>query len=97
APGRGLAVRFWTDVLPHRGSARRERLRAVLLSPEAREPPRSAPLERRLPARSGCPWYSPRNDPRHGADPDDPRRVRDRRDPAGAARPIRRAHLRALG
>ena len=38
-----------------------------------------------------------RHDQGHGADRDDPRRVRDGRDPLGAARPLGRAQLRALG
>ena len=38
-----------------------------------------------------------RHDQGDGADRDDPRRVRDGRDPVRAARALRRAQLRALG
>ena len=38
-----------------------------------------------------------RHDPRHGADRDDPGRVRDGRDPLRAARPLGRAQRRAAG
>ncbi len=71
--------------------------RAVLLSAEDGEPSRSAAVERRVQFRAGRLSAPARHDPRHGADRNHPRRVRDGRDPLRAARPLGRAELRALG
>ena len=69
----------------------------VLLPAEAREPPRGAALERRL-RRAQDALGIPRGiDPRDGPDRDDPRRVRDGRDPVRAARARRGPERRPLG
>ncbi len=73
------------------------RLRAVLLPAEARRPRRGSPLERRLPPRPGVARHSARIDPGDGPDRDDPRRLRDGRDPPRAARARRRPQRRTLG
>ena len=69
----------------------------VLLPAEAREPPRSAAVERHLRDGAGRPRHSARHDQGHGADRDDPRRLRDGRDPVRAARAFGRAQRRPLG
>ena len=58
---------------------------------------RGAPLERRLRRRPGGARHPARHDPRDRADRDDPRRVRDGRDPLRAARARRRASTPAAG
>ena len=73
------------------------RVGAVLLSPEAREPPRGAALERRVRPRAGHARPAAGDDPRHRPHRDDPRRVRDGGDPLRAARPLGGAQRRALG
>jgi malate synthase len=69
----------------------------VLLPPEAGGAPRGEALERRLHLRAGAARHPARLDPRHGAHRDDPRRVRDGRDPVRAARPRRGAQRGAVG
>ena len=69
----------------------------VLLPAEAGEPPRGAALERVFVAAQERARASPRHDPRHRPDRDDPGRVRDGRDPLRAARPRRGAQRRPLG
>ena len=70
---------------------------AVLLLPEAGEPPRGAALERRLRARGGVARPAARLDPGDGADRDDHGGVRDGRDPVRAARALDRRSTRAAG
>ena len=95
--GAGLALRFRPLLLPQRAPAPRARHRAVLLPSQDAEPPRSAPLERRLPARAGGAGHRPRHDQGHRAHRDAARRLRDGRDPLRAARALGGAQLRALG
>ena len=83
--------------LPLRRAAARARERAVPLPAEAREPPRGAALGERVPARRGHARARPRDDQGDRPDRDDPRRLRDGRDPLGAARPLAGAERRALG
>ena len=71
--------------------------RPVLLPAQAGEPPRGAPLERHLRDDAGRARHPAGHDQGDGADRDDPRRVRDGRDPVRAARPLRRPQLRPLG
>ena len=54
-------------------------------------------MERRVPLRAGCARAPPGHHPRHGADRDDPRRVRDGGNPLRAARAQRRPQRRTLG
>ena len=75
----------------------RARQRAVLLPPEAREPPRGAALERRLPLRAGPARAAAGHDQGNRPRRDDPRRVRDGRDPVRAPRALGRAQRGALG
>ena len=70
---------------------------AVLLPPEAREPPRGAALERRLLLRAGSPRDSARDDQGDRPHRDDPRGLRDGRDPLRASRPLGRAQRGSLG
>ena len=95
--GVGVAVRLRALLLPQRGGAAGARERAVLLPAEARGPGRGPPVERGLPPcadrRSRSPWLDPGNGPHR----DDPRRVRDGRDPPRAPRARRRPECRALG
>ena len=65
--------------------------------PKTGEPPRGAALERRLRRRAGGARPPARHDQGDGPHRDDPRRVRDGRDPLRAARALGRAQLRALG
>ena len=71
--------------------------RPLLLPAEARVAPRGAPLERRLLLRAGPARRAARDDQGDRPDRDDPRRVRDGRDPLRAARALGRAQRRALG
>ena len=95
--GLGEPLRFRALLLSQRPPPPLPRNGAVPLPAEDGEPPRGAPLERRVPARTGGARPSDRHDPRHGPDRDDPRGVRDGRDPLGAARPLGGPELRALG
>src|SRR2546430_17125395 len=73
APDRGraadfsVAVRFRAHLFPYRDKARRERLGPLLLSSEAREPSRAAPVEARVRPRTGSArepaWPDPRDGP----------------------------------
>ena len=76
---------------------RRARQRPVLLPAEAGEPSRGAAVERHLRDGAGRARRAARHDQGDGADRDDPRRVRDGRDPLRAARALGRAQLRPLG
>ena len=91
-PGRLRAV-----LLRLRAEADRQGQGPVLLPGQEREPPGSAALERRVQPGPGRPGHPARHDPGHGADRDDPGRVRDGRDPLRAARPLGRAERRAAG
>ena len=71
--------------------------RALLLPPEARVAPRGAALERRLRLRTGAARRRAGDDQGDRPDRDDPRRVRDGRDPPRAARALGRAQRRPLG
>ena len=95
--GVGQPVRLRPVHVPLGQAGARARQRAVLLPAEAREPPRGAALERRLPARAGRARHPARDDPRDRPDRDDPRRVRDGGDPLRAARALGRAQRRPLG
>ena len=83
--------------VPQREGAARARRRPVLLPAEDREPPRGAPLERRLRDDAERARPAAGHDQGDGADRDHPRRVRDGRDPLRAARALRRPQRRALG
>ena len=93
----GEPVRLRALRLPQRPPAPRARERALLLPPEARGPPRGAALERRVRPGRGPARSPARRDPRHRPRRDPPGRVRDGRDPVGAARPLGRAQRRPLG
>ena len=85
-------------LLPQRRGAAPPRHRPLLLPAEAGEPRRGGALERGL-RRSPRTLLriSARHHPRHRADRDHHRRLRDGRDPLGAARPRRRPQRRPLG
>ena len=93
----GEPVRLRPLSLPQREAAPRARDRPVPLPAEAREPPRGAALERRLHAHGGGARPPARVDQGDRADRDRPRRVRDGRDPLGAARARGRPQRGALG
>src|SRR3989442_748337 len=57
----GVVVRLRPVLLPHCLEARRARHRAVLVPPQAREPPRGAALERRVQLRAGRARTAPRH------------------------------------
>ena len=88
----GLAVRLRALLPPQ---SRPER--ALLLPPEARVPSRGAALERRIRLDAGPARRRAGDDQGDGADRDDPRRVRDGRDPPRAARPLGGPQRRPLG
>ena len=71
--------------------------RPLLLPPEAREPPRGAALERRLPLLPGAARHPAGNDQGDGPHRDDPCRVRDGGDPVRAPRPLGGAERGPLG
>ena len=96
-PGVGEPGRLRPVLLPQRAPAARARRRPVLLPAEAGKPPRSAPLERRFPAGTTGARRPARHDPRHSADRDDHRGLRNGRDPVRAARACVRAERRSLG
>ena len=85
---------WWCSTTRASSSARD---RPVLLPPEARVAPRGAALGACVPARRGGARPAARLDQVHGADRDDPRRLRDGRDPVRVARPLVRAQRRPLG
>ena len=70
---------------------------ALLLPPEARAPPRGAPLERRLREGAEGPRHPERDDPRDRPHRDDHGRLPDGRDPLGAEGPLGGPQLRPLG
>ena len=106
-PGKACRRRRWAPrrrvlrlrplPLPQRAAAARPRLRAVPLPSQAREPPRSAALERRLHVHRGDARPTAWVDQGHRPDRDDPGRLRDGRDSLGAARPRRGPERGALG
>ncbi len=89
-PVPGCAVRFRLVLLPQRPEAAGQGQRPVLLSSQAGKPPRSAVVERSVPHGARRTGHPPRQHPRHGADRDDSRRLRDGRNPVRASRTIRR-------
>ena len=93
--GRAVRLRAVPRQQPRGAGARRHR--AVLLSAEDGEPPRGAAVERRVRRRAGRARHAARHHQGDGADRDDPRRLRDGRDPLRAARALGRAQLRPLG
>ena len=93
----GEPVRLRAHRLPQRARAARARNRAVLLPAEAREPPGGPAVGAGLRPGGGRARTAARIDPLHRAHRDDPRRVRDGRDPVRAARLRLRAERRALG
>ena len=90
--GRRRALR-----VPQRPGAAGRRLRAVLLPAEDGEPPRGPPVARRLHGRRGRAGHPGRLDPGDGPHRDDPRCVRDGRDPVRARRPRVGSQRRTLG
>ena len=93
----GRHLRLRAVHVPQRQGAARARRRPVLLPAQAREPPRGAPVERHLRDDAERARPAAGHDQGDGADRDDPRRVRDGRDPVRAARAQRRPERRALG
>ena len=96
--GVGVALRLRPLLLPQRRApASRKGSGPVLLPAEDREPPRGAPLERRLQRGRDAHGPAARHHQGDGADRDAARRLRDGRDPLRAARPLGGPQLRALG
>ena len=93
----GQPVRLRPARLPQRPAPPGAGQRALLLPAQAGEPPRGPAVERRLPPRRGVPGNPQGEHQGHGADRDDPRRVRDGGDPLRAAGALGRAQRRALG
>ncbi len=83
--------------VPQREGAARARRRPVLLPAQAREPSRGAPLERGVRDDAERARLAARDDQGDGPDRDHPRRVRDGRDPLGAARAFGGPQRRPLG
>ena len=96
-PDLGVAVRRRDVPVPLGPRGDRGGERAVPVPREARIAPRGAPLERGLRPRPGGARHPARDDPGDRADRDDPRGVRDGRDPVRAARARRRPQRRPLG
>ena len=92
-----LPLRLRPLLLPQRAGAAGAGHRALLLPAQAAVPPRGAAVERRLRGRAGEALHPARDDQGHRAHRDAPRRLRDGRDPLGAARALLRPQLRALG
>ena len=88
----GLALRL-RPLLPPQPRAER----ALLLPAEARVTHGGAALERRLRLDAGAARGRARDDQGDRPDRDDPRRLRDGRDPPRAARPLRGAQRRPVG
>ena len=93
----GEPLRRGAVPVPQRRGAAGARHRPVPLPAQAPVAPRGAALERRLPLGAGRARDPARERPGDGAHRDDPRRVRDGRDPLGAPRARGRAERRALG
>ena len=96
-PDLGQPVRLRPLLLPQRQAPARAGQRALLLPAQAGEPPRGAPLERRLRLGPGPARHPARHDQGHRADRDHPRRLRDGRDPLRAARPLAPGSTPAAG
>ena len=96
-PVSGEPLRLRARDVPQRARVARPRQRAVLLPAEARVAPRGAAVGGGVRARGGRARPAARLDPLHGADRDDPRRVRDGRDPLRASRLRVRAERGPLG
>ena len=92
-----LALRLRPRGLQQRARAARARKRAVLLPPEARVARRGAVVGEGVRVRRERARPAARIDQVHRPDRDDPRRLRDGRDPLRAARPLLRAERRPLG
>ena len=90
-------VRFRPLSLAQRPCRDRRRLGPLFLSAQARKPSRGGAVERRLRLCRGAARPRARHDQGDGADRDDPRRVRDGRDPPRAQGEYRRPQLRPLG
>ncbi|SOT39654.1 hypothetical protein F01_210279 [Burkholderia cenocepacia] len=90
-------LRFRAVPVPQREGTARARVGPVLLPAEDGKPSRGAPVERHLRRRAGSGRRAARHDPRDGADRDDPRRVRDGRDPVRTARTQLGPERRPLG
>ena len=95
--GVGEPVRLRPALLPQRGRVARASERPVLLPAEARIAPRGAPLERHLHHGAEAPRRAARLRARHRADRDHARRLRDGRDPVGAAGTLGGTEHRPLG
>ena len=95
--GLGVALRLRPLPPPQRAAPARPRDRPVPLPPEAREPPRGAAVGRRVRLHRGRARPRPRDDQGDRPHRDDPRRVRDGRDPLRAARALGRAERRPVG
>ena len=80
-PTAGALFDFGLYFFHSRASPARRRGRPLLLPAENREPSRGASLERCIRPRRGALRHGHGNDPGHGADRDDHRRLRDGRDP----------------
>ena len=93
----GEPLRLRPLLLPLRQAAPREGGVALLLPPEARAPPRGAPLERRLREGAEGPRHPERDDPRDRPHRDDHGRLPDGRDPLGAEGPLGAASTAAAG
>ena len=93
----GALVRFRSVLLPQCQGAGGARHRPLFLPAQDRKPSRGAAVERRVSARPGEARAAQGHHPRDGADRDHHGRLRDGRDPLGAARPFGRAQLRPLG
>ena len=96
-PDVGQPLRLRPLRVPQRPPTARARQRAVLLPAEAREPPGSAALERRVRAGRGPARPAARRDPRDRPGRDDSGRLRDGRDPLGAAGALGGPQRRPVG
>ena len=93
----GRVRRFRPLPVPQRAGSAAARHRPVFLSAQAREPSRGAAVGRGVRLLRAAARHSPGQHQVHRAHRDDPRRVRDGRDPLGAQGLHRRAELRTLG
>ena len=96
-PAVGALVDFGLYFFHNARELARARERPVPLPAQDGEPPRGAAVERRLRPRRGRARPRPGHDPRHRAHRDDHGRVRDGRDPLGAAPARRRPERRPVG
>ena len=95
--GRRRHRRLRPVLLPQRPPPDRPGQGPVLLPAEDREPPRGPAVERHLHPGPGPARHPAGHHPRHRADRDHHRRVRDGGDPLRTARPLRRPERRPLG